>query len=221
VRVLLIGDGSAAWHLARRFDRAGHDVTAVLRDADRAAALAARIRGVVVVGDGTDPGLLERVGARRAEAVLALTAQDHENLSVCLVARRRFGVPRTVALVHDPDHEEVFRRLGVTAAVSATSLVSRALENLAGLGHVASMLFAAEGRVAVSEVVLPEGSPAVDRALRETTLPRGALVGCIFRDGGPLLPRAETRLQPGDRLLLIAPAESQTDVVAAFSDAPR
>ena len=217
MRLLLVGDGQTTYYLARQFASGGHEVTVVEADASRALLLSRRLRAVVVPGDGTDPGVLERAGARKADAVLALTAHDHENLAICQTAQRRFGVPRTVALVHDPEHEEVFRRLGVTAAVSATGILAQVLEGMAGFGSVANLVHAAGGKVAVGEVVLREGAPAVGRALREFPFPEGALLGCIVRDGEAIVPHGETQLLPGDRLVVIARPDSLGPLVTRLT----
>jgi trk system potassium uptake protein TrkA len=187
-------------------------VTVVDPDPVHALLLSRRLGATVVPGDGTDPVVLERAGARRADAVLALSARDHENLAVCLAARRRFGVSRTVALVNDPEHEEVFRRLGVTAAVSATRILAGVLEGEAGSGGGGTLLHAAGGSVAVGEIALREGSPAAGREVREIPFPEGALLGCVVRDGEAIVPRGETRLLAGDRLLVIARPELHDDL---------
>lgn len=216
MNVLLVGNGQTTYYLGRQFGVRGHGVTIVDPDPAHALHLSRRLSAVVIAGDGSDPGVLERAGARRADAVLALTPHDHENLAVCQVARKKFGVPRTIALVHDPDHEEVFRRLGVTVAVSATRILAQVMESLAGFGAVASFVHAAGGRIAVTEVVLPEGAPVVGRPLRESPLPGGALLGCILRGGETIVPRGDTVPRAGDRLVAIARPELQAELLGCL-----
>jgi trk system potassium uptake protein TrkA len=217
VRVLVAGEGPAAYHLVRRLAAAGHEVTVVVRDAADASVLARRVAARVVPGDGTDPVVLERAGARRAGVVLALASRDHENLATCRAAQRLFGVPRTVALVHDPDHEEVFRALGVTATLPATRILAQMVEGATGLGAEASTVLAAGGRLALSEVVLGPGAPAVGRPVRELSLPPGALLACLLREGEAIVPGGETALREGDRLVVVARPELHQGIVAALA----
>jgi trk system potassium uptake protein TrkA len=217
VTLLLVGEDQTTYYLARQFASQGHEVTVITRDPEQAVGLSRRLRATIVPGDGTDPVVLERAGARRATAVLALSRHDHENLAVCQAAQRRFGVPRTVAVVHDPDHEEVFRRLGVTVAVSATRVLAQVLEGVAGLRSVRSLVHAAAGSVAVSEVEVREGYPAAGRALREFEFPEGALVGCIVRGQEAIVPRGETQIRQGDVLMIMARQELHARVVTLLT----
>jgi cell volume regulation protein A len=57
------------------------------------------------------------------------------------------------------------------------------------------------------EVPVPEGSPVVGRALVELELPQGALVVLIQRNDDVIVPRGGTRIEPLDRLLVLAEAE--------------
>jgi trk system potassium uptake protein TrkA len=119
-----------------------------------------------------------------------------------------FGVPRTMALVNDPDHEEVFRQLGVTEVLSATRVIGSLIEGRTVLDEVTNLFPAAEGRFHVTELVLPTGAPAISQSLQALGLPRGALVAAIVRGEQVLVPRGESRLEATDRLILITTPDS-------------
>nr|MDQ3362594.1 Trk system potassium transporter TrkA [Actinomycetota bacterium] len=57
--------------------------------------------------------------------------------------------------------------------------------------------------IQVAEVVLKEGSPAVDRAVRDVELPRRSLMVGVVRRGEPLVPTGDTVLRAGDHVFLI------------------
>ncbi len=60
------------------------------------------------------------------------------------------------------------------------------------------------------EVPLPSASPLAGRTLQEAGLPRDTLVVAITRDGEAVFPRASTRLEAGDLLMVITtPAGEQ------------
>jgi trk system potassium uptake protein TrkA len=203
MRVIFVGEGKILYFLARQF-ASRHTVTIVTSEPEEAGALSRRIKATVLQGDGSDPGVLEEAGARRADVVLALTARDQDNLAVCQIARRMFRVPRTVGLVNDPENEEVFRKLGVSVAFSATQIIAHILEERAGFEEIASLIPVAEGKVTVSEVSLRPESPVVERELQKIAFPEGALVGGIIREGEVIVPRGSTRLLGGDRLIVIS-----------------
>jgi trk system potassium uptake protein TrkA len=204
MRVIVVGTGKLLYYLSRQFASKGYAVSLILADATEARALSRRVKAVVLHGDSSDPQVLEEAGARRADVVVALTPKDQDNLAVCQIAHKMFRVPRTLALVNDPQNEEVFRELGVSVAFSSTQIIARILEERAGFEDIANLIPLAEGRVTISEIALRAEAPAADKTLRDLPLPEGALVGGILRNGNVIVPRGDTYLRSGDRLIIIS-----------------
>lgn len=213
MNVILVGAGPILYYLARQFAGKKYQLTLVTADADEALSLSRRLDRPVLAGDATEPKLLEEAGALRADVVLALTAQDEDNLAICQIAGQMYRVPRTVALVNDPDNEEVFHRLEVTVAVSATRILSTLLEEQAGFEEIGKLVALAEGDVDVAEVVLRDDSPVAGQTLASLTFPDEALLGGIIRAGRVLIPKGNSLLHGGDRLILIATERSMEPAV--------
>lgn len=218
MRVIVAGGGRSAYFLARMFLSKGFHVTAVTRDPADAAWLARRLeRAVVVRGDPSAPEVLEDAGAASAEAVVAVTGRDQDNLVIAQLADLRFRVPRVVALVNDPDNEEVFRQLGVRGAFSVSRVLARLIEEQVDFSDLAGLVSLGEGKVNVAELTLAPDAPAVGRALRDLALPEGSLVAGVIRGGEPLVPRGGTVLQEGDRLVLVTLPAHQSRVLRALT----
>ena len=98
---VVIGNNSLAintWHeLARR----GRPVTRLLREAPEEGELKDTD---YVIGDPSSTEVLREAGAHRAEAVLAMLADDSENAFVVLAVKELAGQARTVAAVNDARH---------------------------------------------------------------------------------------------------------------------
>ena len=163
MRVIVAGGGRVGAELAAVLAAAGHDVVVVEVDAGRAADLARRTApgrdgasagggyGTGGAGGGgqdlvTAPGsvrvvigsacvveVLEEAGALSADALVACTGDDAENLVVAALATRLLEVPQVVARCN---HEENLWLLdetwGVGAAVSFASALAAALAPGAG-----------------------------------------------------------------------------------------
>jgi Trk K+ transport system NAD-binding subunit len=57
---------------------------------------------------------------------------------------------------------------------------------------------------------LPETSPVAGRAIKEVLLPSESLISLIVDPGGvPRIPSGETRLNPGDALVVVTRRENQ------------
>lgn len=213
MRVIIVGSGKIVYYLARQFAKKRIKTLVVTPRQDEAKYLAQRLGEPVLKGDATDPRILEEAGALQADAVLALTPHDEDNLAVCQIASKMYKVPRTIALVNDPENEEIFQKLNVSVAISATRILSILFEEQAGFEEVDKMISVAEGHVSVSEVILREGSPADGAEIRAIDFPEEALIGGIIRGCKVLIPKGSTQLQHGDRLIVIATETSLHQVL--------
>ncbi len=126
--VIVIGGGKVGYYLARDLVDRGEEVTLVEKDAARADWLEGQLGSIVMRGDGDEMGFLSTTGIERADAVLAVTGDDEDNLVALQMAKKRFNVPRTVARVNNPANVDIFKTLGVDEAVSATEVLLGALE---------------------------------------------------------------------------------------------
>lgn len=216
MNVILIGGGKTTYFLARQFIGQGHRVTIINRNPAEAKQLSEQVSALVLLGDGSDSTLLEEAGARRAEVVVALTPHDQDNLVACQLARQLFGVPRTVALVNDPENEALFVELGVSVAFSATQVIANLIEQKLGFEEITNLTLAAEGRVSITEVILRPGVPAVDHTVQELDLPENSLIACIVREGQVIVPRGNSLLYVADRLILVTLPHSHGQTLRAL-----
>ncbi|MBN1661525.1 MAG: TrkA family potassium uptake protein [Anaerolineae bacterium] len=206
MRLILAGGGETIetiYFLARLFAARGYHVTVIDPNPEEARELARRVDATVILGDASDPTVLEDAGARRADVLLALAAYDPDNLVMCQVAHRLYGVPRTMALVNDPDNEEVFQKLGIDLVFSATRVIGSLIEEQTVFDEIVHLFPVAEGRLHVTELVLDEEAPAAGHTLRDLALPGNSLVAAVIRGTEMMVPGGETRLKVGDRLLLV------------------
>ncbi|MBN1221551.1 MAG: TrkA family potassium uptake protein [Anaerolineae bacterium] len=213
MRIILVGGGKTLYFLARQFIEKGHQLTIINRDAVEAKSLSRQLKATIILGEGSDPEILEEAGARRANALLSLTPHDPDNLVACQIARQMFGVPRTVALVNDPENEDIFRQLGVTVAFSATKIITTLIEQQADFDDITNLIPVAEGRVNVTEVTLDQKASAADKRLSELNLPSNSLIAGIIREGKVLVPGGASQLRVADRLILITLPENQAEVL--------
>jgi trk system potassium uptake protein TrkA len=217
LRILVVADERSSYFLSRRLIAAGHKVVIVNESERVCLSLARRLRADVVHGDATDPRVLEEAGTGSVDAVMALTQVDARNLAICQQARVRFRVPRALAVANDPDNEDVFRKLGVEIAFSPIRVLATMIEQRAMFAEITELIPVADGRIHLTELRLPSGSPAVGRRLRDAGIPAGAVVAYVLRDDQPLVPHGDTELLAGDRLMLVTLPGSHEPAVRALT----
>lgn len=216
MKVIIVGGGKTLFFLCRNFTAKGYQVVIINRDKDECVQLSRRLSAMVVCGDGSDAGILKEAGAMGADAILAITPNDQDNLVICQLASLKFGVPRAIALANDPDNTEIFEKLGVSA-FSTTQIVGSLIEQRASLEQILNLLPVGEGRVNVTEIVLEADSPVVGKLLKDIDLPENALIAVVIRDNHPIVPRGGNDLQAGDRVVLITLPENHGPVLKALT----
>jgi trk system potassium uptake protein TrkA len=128
VYVIVVGGGTVGYYLSRDLLDRGHEVTLIEKNAARAEWLETQLGSIVMRGDGCEVKFLSQTGIERADAIVAVTADDEDNLIALQMAKRHFNVKKTIARVNNPSNVEIFKALGVDEAVSATDVLLAALE---------------------------------------------------------------------------------------------
>lgn len=216
MKVILVGNGNTLYFLCRNFTSKGYEVVILNRNREECVQLSRQLNATVICGNGSDAEILKDAGAMGADAVLAITPNDQDNLVICQLAALKFGVPRTIALANDPDNAEVFEKLGVSS-FSTTQIVGNLIEQRASLEQVINMLPVGDGRVNVTEIVLDAGSPVVGKFLKEIRLPENSLIAVVIREGRSIVPGGANDLVAGDRLVLITLPENHGPVIKVFT----
>jgi len=71
-----------------------------------------------------------------------------------------------------------------------------------------------QGALRLSSLILDSTSPALDKNLSDLDLPTDAVVAAIMREGRPIIPRGQTSLRAGDRLIIVMLPEAEQAVLA-------
>ncbi|HEX5520809.1 MAG TPA: TrkA family potassium uptake protein [Longimicrobiaceae bacterium] len=202
-RFIVIGLGNFGASVAESLHAHGHDVIAVDTDGaavDRIAPYVTR----AAVGDGKQLPVLERIGARGADAGIVSTGDDITASILATLALRDLGVHEVYVKVISRDHARVMEKLGVTETVFperesalrlGTRIASRGLLNYVSLGAGFS----------VQEMAVPEAW--IGKTLRELELPRRYRISIIalhdvLRDEMSAVPAPDARLKDSDTLLV-------------------
>lgn len=220
--VLVVGGGRVGLALARLLTEAAHTVVVVEPLPDRIERLARLVpsaRGVV--GDGTDPAVLEAAGIRTVDVVAAVTADDPTNLVVTALARSEFAAPRTIARIVDPAHAWLFGdATGVDVAVDQADLLAGLIAEEMSMGDVATLLKLRRGAFSLVEERVAPGSRAVGRAVAELDLPATCVLVAVLRADDVLPSHGRLVLQAGDEILAVVHEGAAGALAAALRADP-
>ena len=220
-RITIAGAGAVGTYVAGDLRSKGHDVTLIEQNKEHVEALAPELDVNWVTGDACELYTLDAAVLSSSDVMVAATGDDEDNLVISLLAKQEFAVPRVVARVNHPDNVWLFTESwGVDVAVSTPHLVTSLVEEAVSVGDIVRLLQLEQGKVALLEVTLDDGSPAVGKTVRELNMPPDCTLVAIVRDRHVIAPRGETPLEAGDEVLALASSEAEADLRRALTGEP-
>jgi trk system potassium uptake protein TrkA len=209
VRIILIGGGEVVFFLARVYLGKGYKVSIINRNRDMCEQLAQSLdRALVIYGDGTDPKILEDAQARESQLLIAATPKDYVNLVCCQTGSLLFEVPKTLAVINDPDNLEVFKDLGITRIFNQTDLIVSMLERNVDYDYLNQLASWGDNQVFIHEVIVNEKMPSIGRTISELNLPDKSEIIGFERDDKFVFANNELIIQPEDRIVILTTPDS-------------
>jgi trk system potassium uptake protein TrkA len=221
VRIIVVGTGTLAFYVARKFSEERHDVVLVGEDEDALRRAQDAMDVGAVVGKGSTPSTLLEAGLRSAEILVAVTGSDETNIVACLIAETVAQKIIRVARLHDPAYlgsSGIIDKssLSIDLVISPEEEVARAAVALASTPGATDVLDFAGGRVRAVGVTLDADSPMIGKPIKALLRRDGEklLVAGVYRGEMVSAPSADIRLMAGDTLFLVAGRDSVRPALA-------
>lgn len=211
--ILLAGGFHKVKSLALSLIRKGYRVIVINKNYADCHSLAQIQALEVIYGDASKPFVLEEAGADRVDIAIALTQNDEDNLVICELCKKKFLVEKTVALVSDPKKTEFFYKMGIDSVVCAINVVAGIIEQQAFMDEMATRIPLGSGKVGITEVYISQAAPAAKKKIWELDLPRDTIIGCILRGEESMIPRGDSRIFPGDTLVMISLTDQEKEAI--------
>ena len=213
IRIAIAGAGNVGSFVAKDLTSKGHDVVLIEQNEDTVETRRAELDVNWVRGDACELHTLDAAVLSSCDVVVAATGDDEDNLVISLLAKQEFAVPRVVARVNHPDNEWLFTETwGVDVAVSTPHLLTSLVEEAVSVGDLVQLLRLEQGKVALLEVTLAEGSPAEGKTVGDLKMPPDCTIVAVVREKHVITPGTDTPLQAGDEVLALAAPEAELDL---------
>ncbi len=216
--ILIVGGGKVGSQLADLLQAQRHRVTLVELNEQVFARLQSELKSVrTLLGDGCNPQMLCDAGVTGMDAVVATTGDDEDNLVVAKLAKHEYRVSRVVARVNNPKNEWLFtQRMGVDIAVSHAVMLARLIHEELSLGDMIPLLKLAGGKVSLAEFEVPATSKTVGLPIGGIKLPAECVLAALLRDGEVVIPRGDTTIRAGDRVLAVVQTDREAELLRLF-----
>jgi trk system potassium uptake protein TrkA len=207
--IIIVGGGKVGYYLTKHLLSAGHEVAVIEKNPKKVENIINDLGGIAIQGDGSDAGPMLEAGMNRADIVVAATGDDEDNLIICQMAKRKFGVKRTIARINNPKNEHIFAVLGIDTAVSYVDALVAQIEREIPAHSLIHLLTLRDVGASFIEKQVPPDSPVIGMTMSDLDLPEQFLLALVIRDGRALIPRGSTRLEEGDEVVAVTDLEHE------------
>lgn len=205
MKIIIVGGGKVGYYLLKTLYGKKHKISVVEKDPIKCSAIAEEMDNVnVIYGDGTEIKDLKEAGAEDADVIAAVTGKDEVNLITCQIAKKNFGIPKTIARVNNPKNESVLKTLGVDNAICSTAFIANVIEQEVLFGAIRSLLTFYHGDLNILEIKIPKNSPSSGKKIMEIKLPRDSIIITVIKDDKPIVPRGDTQIDKGDLVIIMS-----------------
>ena len=215
---MLIGGGRAAYYLARQLLSMGIQVKIIEISRERCEELSILLPKVVIInGDGTSEELLREEGIERAEAVVALTGIDEENILLTLFARR-VSEAKTITKINRITFQDVINNLDLGSVIYPKYIIAEAIIRYVRAmresmdSNIETLYHMFDHRAEAVEFRVDAPSGVTDIPLKDLRLKDSLLVCAIYREGRVRIPNGQDSIQVGDTIMVVTTHTGFSDI---------
>ena len=218
--IIVVGAGDIGTPLVEIAIQSENEVVVIEREEARADRIASEYDCLVLNADATAKGVLTDAGAEQADAIISTTDQDATNVMVCLLATE-LEIPMIVSVVPNPEHMDLYRRIGVNTMENPQRLIAEYLYRSVARPAIVDYLQVGD-EAAVFEITITEDAPisgkTIEQAAQDGLIPEDVLIIAVERDGEgpPITPRGNTEIKAGDLVTVYSAFGAAPDLTDLF-----
>lgn len=203
-KVMIVGGGNIGFQLARALDNKHFHTRLLDSDPERCQYLSEKLdRPIILQGDGTDQEVLREENIGDMDMVIAVTGDEETNILTCLLAKS-LGARSTTTRINNFAYMPLIDPIGIDHLVCPRLSAINSLLHFIRRGQVISTASIKADEAEVLEAIAQEKSDVVGKPIMELDFPRGSLVLCFQRGHDVIIPRGDTVIEPGDRLVILS-----------------
>jgi len=223
MKIIIVGAGQVGFHIASRLAHENKDVVVIDADPAAVARLAEKIDVEAVVGSGSSPVLLEEVGIRESDILLAVTDSDEVNLVACLAADIIAPAVKKLARIRKSDYER-YHKIFQESAPHIDAIINPEIEVIKTIGLFMRVPGAvdigefADGRLKFVGIYMDKEARLAGMRLADlpSRISGRLLIAAVVREGKMIIPRGDDRLYPGDLIYFVSEEDGLANILKAF-----
>ena len=167
-----------------------------------------------VHGDATEDKVLHHAGISKAAGLVAIVANDAENVFITLTARGLNDAIKIVARAEKPETEDKLRRAGANKVINPSSMagihIAKGIANPLTVHYIDTVLYGVEQSFVIEEIAVGKGSILTNKSLLESDVRNqfDVTILAILRNGNVIHnPTGQEKLQEHDMIIVFGSVE--------------
>ena len=221
MKIIIAGAGEVGFHLAKLLSFESQDITLIDTHRDSLSYADTHLDIRVVRGDATSIKVLEDSNVAETDLVIAVTASETTNITVCVLAKQ-LGAKRTIARISNTEFierkEEVgFTKFGIDELISPESLAANEIELLLNQSAFNDTYEFEEGALTMIGLHLNRTNSFINKTVKEvaSVYPNLKYVPIAMQRYGTqytIIPRGDTQFKEGDQVYFITTKEGVDEI---------
>lgn len=221
--VIIAGGGMMTYYLARQLLDNKVNVKIIELNEKRCLELVELLPGAMIIqGDASNRKLLLEEGIDTADAFIALTGFDEENIILSLYAKELSDI-KVVTKIDRIIFDDLIAKLNLDTVIYPHDITVenilqyvRAKQNALG-NNIETLYRFTDNKLEALEFKVFEGAPNLGIPLKDIKLKSNLIIGAINRREQILLPDGEARILPGDRVIVVTTQKKLNDFKDIFA----
>ena len=216
--VIIMGASRTAYYLSKMLLSAGNSVKIIEKDRKICEKFSEVLpEAVIINGDGANQELLLEESISSADAFVALSGLDEQNILVSYFAVEQ-NVPKVIVKINRNEFLPTAEKLGLDCVISARRTISdvvvryaRALQKTLG-SKMETLYKVMDGGAEAVEFIVEDDSEIIGTPLKELKLKSNTLIAGIVRKRKIIFPSGDDKILSGDRVIILTAGYSLNDI---------
>lgn len=221
--IIICGGGRISYYLAKQLCVLGMHVKIIEKDMEKCERLCEQLPDATIIcGNAGDHELLIEEGLESADALVALTGIDEENIIMALFAKQQ-GVKKIVAKVNEDSRASMVEDMGIDSIVSVKSSTAdvimayvRARHNSIKSANIETLYYLVGGKVEALEFIVKQETEYTNIPLKDLNMKPNNLIATIVRDRRIIIPGGNDVLMPKDSVIIVTKNKKIQDIRDIF-----
>jgi len=225
-KVMLLGGGLVGSRVAELLEKSV-SVKLLEKNEQRALELSSALAHTDVMhGDGSDRDVLTMAGLQSIDTLVTTTGENETNIMTCLLAKHLIqeeqgkGKCKTIALVNKEDYLVLAATVGSDIALNKKVMAGNEILKFIRRSEIVSVAHLHGFDTEVVELIAAPKAPITKKPLSKLDpfFQDKLIVGAVFREQSWQIAVGDTRIQPGESVIVVCISKHLKDVRKLFID---